>query len=80
MVLRHFHRGGLVGRLNRDLYLRVGAPRCRAFREFDLLADMHVQGLPVPLPVAARYVPFGPFTARTLSLNAFPTPIRFKTS
>ena len=61
MVLRHFHRGGLVGRLNRDLYLRVGAPRSRAIRECDLLADMHVQGLPVPLPVAARYVPFGPF-------------------
>jgi 3-deoxy-D-manno-octulosonic acid kinase len=61
MVLRHFHRGGLVGRVNRDLYLRAGAENCRAFREFDLLCDMHSEGLPVPLPVAARYVPVGPF-------------------
>ncbi|MEL6466030.1 MAG: 3-deoxy-D-manno-octulosonic acid kinase [Pseudomonadota bacterium] len=61
MVLRHFHRGGLVGRLNRDLYLGLGADRSRALREFDLLAEMHAEGLPVPLPVAARYSPFGPF-------------------
>ncbi|MEO9683620.1 MAG: 3-deoxy-D-manno-octulosonic acid kinase [Tateyamaria sp.] len=60
MVLRHFHRGGLIGRVNRDLYLRVKATNSRALREFDLLCDMHSEGLPVPLPVAARYVPFGP--------------------
>lgn len=61
MVLRHFHRGGLIGRVNRDLYLRVGAAKSRALREFDLLSEMHSEGLPVPLPVAAQYVPFGPF-------------------
>ncbi|MEM6303260.1 MAG: 3-deoxy-D-manno-octulosonic acid kinase [Pseudomonadota bacterium] len=61
MVLRHFHRGGLMGRLNRDLYLRLGARRSRAFREFELLAEMHRAGLPVPMPVAARYQPLGPF-------------------
>ena len=61
MVLRHFHRGGLVGRVNRDLYLRVGAAKSRALREFDLLVEMHSDGLPVPLPVAARYVPLGAF-------------------
>jgi 3-deoxy-D-manno-octulosonic acid kinase len=61
MVLRHFHRGGLIGRVNRDLYLRVGAANSRTLREFDLLSDMHAEGLAVPLPVAARYVPFGPF-------------------
>lgn len=61
MVLRHFHRGGLIGRVNRDLYLRIGAANSRALREFDLLSEMHSEGLPVPLPVAAQYVPFGPF-------------------
>ena len=61
MVLRHFHRGGLWGRVNRDLYLRMGAVRSRALREFDLLEEMQSEGLPVPRPVAARYVPFGPF-------------------
>ncbi len=61
MVLRHFHRGGLIGRVNRDIYLRIGAANSRALREFDLLSEMHSEGLPVPLPVAAQYVPFGPF-------------------
>ena len=61
MVLRHFHRGGLMGRVNRDLYLRGAAAQSRALREFDLLHEMHSEGLPVPLPVAAQYVPFGPF-------------------
>lgn len=60
MVLRHFHRGGLVGRINRDLYLRVWAERSRSFREFDLLCEMHAEGLPVPLPVAAQFIPLGP--------------------
>lgn len=61
MVLRHFNRGGLIGRMNRDLYFGVGGANSRALREFDLLSEMHAQGLPVPLPVAAQYVPFGPF-------------------
>lgn len=61
MVLRHFHRGGLMGRINRDLYLRVAAAKSRALREFDLLCVMHAEGLPVPLPVAAQFIPFGPF-------------------
>lgn len=60
MVLRHFHRGGLIGRVNRDLYLGIRATNSRALREFDLLCEMHSEGLPVPLPVAAQYVPFGP--------------------
>ena len=61
MVLRHFHRGGLIGRVNRDLYLRVNAAKSRALKEFDLLAEMHAEGLPVPLPVAAQFVPKGAF-------------------
>lgn len=61
MVLRHFHRGGLVGRVNSDLYLRAGASKSRAFREFDLLQAMRSKGLPVPRPLAARYVPTGLF-------------------
>lgn len=61
MVLRHFQRGGLMGRVNRDLYLRVGAKNSRPMREFDLLADMRAEGLPVPAPVAAQYAPVGAF-------------------
>ena len=59
MVLRHFRRGGLIGRFNRDRYLRMGFDRSRAFREFDLLAAMRSDGLPVPRPIAALYAPSG---------------------
>lgn len=55
-VLRHYHRGGLMARLNRDRYLWAGANRTRAFREFRLLAQLSNLGLPVPSPLAARYV------------------------
>jgi len=34
----------------------TGAARTRAFREFRLLAELVDRGLPVPAPVAARYV------------------------
>lgn len=55
-VLRHYHRGGLAARLSRDRYLWTGAARTRAFREFRLLVRLVGAGLPVPRPVAARYV------------------------
>jgi 3-deoxy-D-manno-octulosonic acid kinase len=54
-VLRHYRRGGLPGRFNRDLYLWAGEERTRAFREWRLLACLQSLGLPVPRPVAARY-------------------------
>lgn len=55
-ALRHYHRGGLAARLSSDAYLWSGAARTRAFREFRLLARLADDGLPVSLPVAARYV------------------------
>lgn len=55
-VLRHYRRGGLIGRVNHDRYLFTGRKRTRAFREFNLLARLHGMGLPVPAPVMARYV------------------------
>ncbi|MBO9664156.1 3-deoxy-D-manno-octulosonic acid kinase [Dokdonella sp.] len=55
-VLRHYHRGGLVAHFSSDRYLWTGARRTRAFREFDLLVRLANAGLPVPRPVAARYV------------------------
>ncbi len=58
-ALRHYHRGGLAARLSADAYLWSGAARTRAFREFRLLARLADSGLPVSLPVAARYVRSG---------------------
>jgi 3-deoxy-D-manno-octulosonic acid kinase len=55
-VLRHYRRGGLVGRLIHDRYVWLGLARTRAWREWRLLAHLHGQGLPVPRPVAAQVV------------------------
>jgi 3-deoxy-D-manno-octulosonic acid kinase len=54
-VLRHYRRGGLAARLSTDRYVWAGAARTRSFREFRLLASLQADGLPVPVPVAARY-------------------------
>jgi 3-deoxy-D-manno-octulosonic acid kinase len=55
-VLRHYRRGGLIARLSRDRYLWLGESRTRSFAEWRLLAELRRRGLPVPAPVAARYV------------------------
>lgn len=60
-VLRHYRRGGLIARLVADRYLWTGAEQTRSFREWRLLRQMRAWGLPVPQPVAARYVRVGPF-------------------
>lgn len=58
MVLKHYHRGGWVGKLVRDTYSRLTWPLLREPRmweEFRLLSRMRELGLPVPEPIAARY-------------------------
>ncbi|MGN2252232.1 3-deoxy-D-manno-octulosonic acid kinase [Frateuria sp. GZRe12] len=60
-VLRHYHRGGLVARFNRDRYLWTGAARTRSFAEFRLLAQIAALELPAPQPVAARWCRHGLF-------------------
>jgi 3-deoxy-D-manno-octulosonic acid kinase len=54
-VLRHYHRGGTIGRVLDDQFLWVGEERTRCFREWRLLAHLQDLGLPAPRPVAARY-------------------------
>jgi 3-deoxy-D-manno-octulosonic acid kinase len=54
-VLRHYHRGGTIGRLLDDHFLWLGEDRTRCFREWRLLAHLQDLGLPAPRPVAARY-------------------------
>lgn len=69
-VLRHYLRGGAVGRLVRDNYLWLGEQRNRAFREWRLLARLRDLELPVPRPAAARYRRRGPFyTADLLTVR-----------
>ena len=59
-VLRHFVRGGLVGKLIRDTYLWTGENNTRPFVEWRLLAKLADKGLRVPRPAAARYRRSGP--------------------
>lgn len=60
-VLRHYRRGGLVGRVNRDRYLWVGEEATRSFREFRLLAELRQRGLAVPAPLIAGYTRHGAY-------------------
>lgn len=58
-VLRHYRRGGFVARFLDDEYLWTGAARTRSFAEWRLLRQLRDWQLPVPRPVAARYVRTG---------------------
>lgn len=60
-VLRHYLRGGIVGKLVRDSYLWTGEAGSRPFAEWRMLAKMADSGLRVPRPAAARYCKHGPF-------------------
>ena len=53
-ALRHYRRGGQVGRIIHDSYLWLGLAAARPWREFRLTAELHGKGLPVPRPVAAH--------------------------
>lgn len=58
-VLKHYYRGGLMGKLNKDWYLFTNLPETRAFKEFNLLETMRLLKLPVPKPVACRVIKKG---------------------
>ena len=67
-ALRHYRRGGMLGKLVQDSYLFSGWESTRSFQEFQLLNIMKDAGLHVPRPIAARAVKRGPFyTADLLS-------------
>lgn len=55
-VLRHYCRGGLVAKVSHRSYLFSKPCNVRAFREFRLLSRLYDAGLPVPMPVAARFL------------------------
>jgi 3-deoxy-D-manno-octulosonic-acid transferase len=61
LVRRHYRRGGLVGRLIADRYLREPLAQTRAMAEFALLQRLVGWGLAVPRAAAARWQAAGPF-------------------
>jgi 3-deoxy-D-manno-octulosonic acid kinase len=56
LAVRHYLRGGLTARVARDTYWYTGEWRTRPFREWCLTYHLHRRGLPVPVPLAARYL------------------------
>jgi len=52
-VLRHYRRGGLVGKVLNDQYLGFSSEGSRSWREWRLLHKLYKEGMPVPRPVAA---------------------------
>ena len=53
-VLKHYYRGGILGRYIRDRYLWTGIDGSRSIREFRRLEKLSAMGLPVPKPIGAR--------------------------
>lgn len=60
-VLRHYFRGGMIGKFNRDRYLFHSLASTRAAREFSLLNILQQHKLPAPRPVAYRVIRHGAF-------------------
>ena len=52
-VLRHYRRGGLIGKVLSDQYMYTGIEKSRAWREFKLLQQMKNMDLNCPTPIAA---------------------------
>ena len=60
-VLRHYRRGGLLGKLVRDTYLFSGEDLTRSFMEWRLLDKLAANNMNVPRPAAARFCRRGTF-------------------
>jgi len=71
-VLRHYYRGGLYGKFNRDAFLFHGIETTRAYQELSLLEKMREWNLPVPTPVAARVIRSGLFYRADILIEKIP--------
>lgn len=60
-VLRHYYRGGLIGKVINDSYWFSSLEKTRAAREFALLTQMQTLALPAPKPIAYRVTRHGLF-------------------
>jgi len=55
-ALRHYRRGGLLGKVIQDHYIFTGWKNTRSYQEFELLKLLAEQGVNVPKPIAARAI------------------------
>jgi 3-deoxy-D-manno-octulosonic acid kinase len=60
-VLRHYYRGGLIGKIINDKYFFTGQEKTRAAQEYKLLDILQSLALPAPKPIAYRVTKNGSF-------------------
>jgi len=72
MMLRHYYRGGIPARFNKDKYLWTGLKNTRSFSEFHLLKKMIDLNLPVPAPIAAQACKKGAFYQANILIKYLP--------
>jgi len=65
-VLRHYRRGGLLGKIVRESYIFSGPDLTRSFMEWRLLDKLSANNMNVPRPAAARYCQRGTFYSADL--------------
>ena len=78
-VLRHYYRGGFTGNWLKDTFLWLGEVRTRPFLEWRLLEAMVELSLPVPRPVAGRYVRHGPLYTADIITGLIPDVVPLST-
>lgn len=78
-VLKHYYRGGLVGKVLEDEFIFFGIERVRSVAEWQLLKLAHAAGLPVPVPVAAHFERRGFIYAANLITRRIPGVAPFST-
>ena len=60
-VLRHYLRGGMIGKILKDTFIYSGPDKTRSFKEWRLLDKLSSNGFNVPRPAAARFRQRGTF-------------------
>lgn len=59
-VLKHYYRGGLIGKVLKDSYWFTQLEHTRAIAEFKLLQHLSALSLPAPTPIACGVYRSGP--------------------
>ena len=71
-AIRHYYRGGMIGKVLTDQYLWSGQDNTRSFAEFQLLQTLQREELPAPVPIAARFQRSGLFYTADLITEVLP--------
>ncbi|CAM4280355.1 3-deoxy-D-manno-octulosonic acid kinase [Vibrio agarivorans] len=60
-AIRHYYRGGLLGKVVRDSYLYLGMKKTRSVAELNALEQLKKSNVNVPSPIAAKVTRHGLF-------------------